>query len=34
MFQLLWPVALVVAANCVYNICTKSTPENANAFYI
>ena len=32
MVQQLWPVALVVLANCVYNITTKSTPSQANAF--
>ena len=32
MGQQLWPVALVVLANCVYNITTKSTPSQANAF--
>lgn len=32
MFQMLWPLALVVLANTLYNICTKSTPADANAF--
>lgn len=32
MFQMLWPLALVVLANTLYNICTKSTPSDANAF--
>lgn len=32
MLKMLWPVGLVVFANCFYNICTKSTPEGANAF--
>lgn len=32
MWNLLWPMVLVVLSNCVYNICTKSTPEGANAF--
>ena len=32
MFAKIWPVALVVLANTLYNICAKSTPENANAF--
>ena len=32
MWKMIWPIALVVASNCVYNICTKSTPGQANAF--
>ena len=32
MLSLLWPVVMIVAANTVYNICTKSTPANINAF--
>ena len=32
MWNLFWPVALVVLSNCFYNICTKSTPGGANAF--
>ena len=32
MWNMFWPIALVVLANTVYNISTKSTPENANAF--
>ena len=32
MFSMIWPLALVVLANTVYNICTKSTPANANTF--
>ncbi len=27
-----WPVLLVVLSNTFYNICTKSTPSNVNAF--
>lgn len=30
--SMIWPIALVVLANTLYNICTKSTPENANTF--
>jgi drug/metabolite transporter (DMT)-like permease len=29
---MLWPLLLIVAANCFYNICTKSLPENINTF--
>jgi len=29
---MLWPVVLVVAANTLYNICAKSTPEAVNGF--
>lgn len=29
---MLWPLLLIVASNCFYNICTKSLPQDANAF--
>lgn len=29
---MLWPVLVVVGANTIYNISTKSTPGNVNAF--
>ena len=32
MFDLLWPILIVVAANTTYNICTKSTPAGINSF--
>ena len=32
MWSMVWPIALVVLANTLYNICTKSTPSDANAF--
>lgn len=32
MWNMIWPLMLIVISNCFYNICTKSTPENANAF--
>ncbi len=32
MWNMIWPIVLVVGSNCVYNICTKSTPAGANAF--
>lgn len=32
MWSMIWPIALVVLANIFYNICTKSTPNQANAF--
>ena len=32
MFSFIWPIAIVVLANVVYNIVTKSTPSQANAF--
>lgn len=32
MLRMFLPIALVVASNCFYNITTKKTPENANAF--
>lgn len=32
MWNLLWPVMVVVVSNCVYHITAKSTPSQANAF--
>ena len=32
MWNMIWPIALVVLSNTLYNICTKSTPSEANAF--
>ena len=32
MWNMVWPLGLVVICNNMYNICTKSTPEQANAF--
>lgn len=32
MMNYVWPILMVVGANSVYNICAKSTPENANTF--
>ena len=32
MWNLLWPMLMVVGANTVYNICGKSTPEKLNSF--
>jgi len=32
MWKMIWPIALVVGSNCIYNICAKSTPSQANAF--
>ncbi len=32
MWNVLWPVLLVVGANTLYNVCAKSTPAGANAF--
>lgn len=32
MFNYVWPITLVVLANVVYQICTKSVPENVNPF--
>ncbi len=29
---MLWPLLLIIISNCFYNICTKSIPENADAF--
>lgn len=32
MWNMLWPLILIVGSNCFYNICTKSMPGNANTF--
>ena len=32
MWNMVWPITLVVLSNIMYNICTKSTPAGANAF--
>ena len=32
MWNMLWPILVVVASNTLYNICAKSTPENVNGF--
>lgn len=32
MWDYLWPMLIVVGSNVIYNICTKSTPADANAF--
>ena len=29
---MIWPLLIVVLSNTFYNICTKSTPSNVNAF--
>ena len=32
MWNMIWPVLIVVGANTIYNISTKSTPSDVNAF--
>ena len=32
MWNMIWPVAIIVIANTFYNICAKSTPAQANPF--
>ena len=32
MFSYIWPIALVVLSNTVYQICTKSVPKGMNPF--
>lgn len=32
MWNMIWPILIVVAANTIYNICAKSTPSNINSF--
>ncbi|EGW37756.1 hypothetical protein DOT_4149 [Desulfosporosinus sp. OT] len=32
MWNMLWPILIVVAANAIYNSSAKSTPTNINSF--
>ena len=32
MWNMIWPLLIVVSANTIYNISTKSTPSDVNAF--
>ena len=32
MWNMIWPLLVVVGANTVYNVSTKSTPSNVNSF--
>lgn len=32
MWNMIWPIVLVVGANTFYNICTKSTPPDVDSF--
>ena len=32
MFAYIWPIALVIASNTMYQVCTKSTPQGMNPF--
>ena len=32
MWNMLWPILIVIAANAIYNISAKSTPANINLF--
>lgn len=32
MWNMIWPIIVVVASNTLYNICSKSTPEKLNPF--
>ena len=32
MWNMIWPLLIVVGANTIYNISTKATPDNVNAF--
>ena len=32
MWQMLWPILVVVGANTIYHTCAKSTPENISPF--
>ena len=33
MFSYVWPIALVVLSNTVYQICAKSVPERMNGLF-
>jgi len=32
MWNMIWPILVVVTANTIYHICAKSTPANINSF--
>ena len=32
MWNMLWPLLVIVGSNCLYHICAKSVPEDAHAF--
>ena len=32
MWNMLWPLLLIVGSNCFYHICARSVPQEANAF--
>ena len=32
MWNMIWPLLLIVGSNCFYHICAKSMPEEAHAF--
>ena len=32
MWNMIWPLLLIIISNCFYNICAKSMPEETNAF--
>ncbi len=32
MWNMLWPLLVIIGSNCFYHICAKSTPEKVNAF--
>ena len=32
MWNMVWPLLLIVGSNCFYNICAKSMPEGTNTF--
>jgi hypothetical protein len=32
MWNMFYPISIIVISNVVYNICAKSTPDNVNSF--
>ena len=32
MWNMIWPILIIVMSNTIYNICAKSTPGNVNSF--
>jgi len=32
MWNMIWPMIIIVGSNCLYNICMKSMPEGVNPF--
>ena len=33
MWNMLWPMLVIVTSNTIYNVCAKSTPSDVNPFF-